>query len=830
MSANYALLICILFSSVQSALCQEVPVLSFSVNSNGQVLLEVETNPESYYLLQVKHHPDLEFEQFTSMALGQVGTIAISEPLRAYPEEHYRVLSFPLNNPGDSDNDGIDDLSEFELVPNTAPFNAAESVPLEHGMVNLHNELDFHAVATTVNNTPWVGYLDDVEFTKFIITDFDTDTPKLYFMNCNTFPLHSAFASFMGIDHTAPSVKKGQIMYNPSALANNGTLGAYAFNFSSNGLIEEFTVIQRTHELLAANMPFLVNNLSYLLTENDEDYFFEHESLFLESRIPIQFDSDAFAGINYWGLNQAESYGLFRLMAPGQVPNPNDIVLYESIPNVLPHVSGIITSVIQTPLSHVNLRAIQDQIPNAFIRDPLEVDEILSLIGHYIYFKAGQSSYEIREASLEEVNAWYASIRPIDEQIPGLDLSFTSILALDEIKFNMQAGFGAKAANLATMRTFGFAPGTIPDGFGIPFYYYQQFMEYNSFFDEVDEMLTDSVFHADRDIREYRLAQFRNQIEAGGMPQWMLDSLSQMHSSFPPGTSIRCRSSTNNEDLPEFSGAGLYDSKTHHPNEGHIAKTIKQVFASLWNLRAFDEREFYRINHYQSSMGVLCHPNFEDELVNGVGVSTDPIYDTENTFYLNSQLGEELITNPGTTQPEEMLVNRYASDVNDYSIIQYSSLIEEDTLLMSYIQLDLLRQYLSRIHDEFTVLYNAHDNHTFAMDIEFKITSDEQLIIKQARPWVTYKPSPIVLLPVNDCGTLLFPNPAYDQLNIVSETVGETIIRIFNLNGRLMSEQVTDLSEHTPIQIDISRYPRGVYILTGLSTNASCNAMKFIKY
>lgn len=813
----------------QSTVCQEVSVLNYSVDSNGQVLLEVDADLGRYYLLQVRHHPDSLFEQFTSMTLGQEGTTTLTEPLRAYPENHYRVLSFPLSNPTDSDNDGIDDLVEFQMVPGTAPFNAAPSVLLEQGMVILNEESDFHTVAITENNTPWVGYLDDVEFTKFIIEDFDTNSPKLYFMNCNTFPLHSSFASFMGIDHTAPSVKKGQIMYNPSALANNGTLGAYTFNFSSNGLVEEFDVIQRTHELLAANMPFVINNLSYLLTENDEDYYFEHETLFFESRVPVLFDSDAYAGINYWGLNQAEGYGFFRLMAPGEVPNPKDIVLYESIPNVLPHVGGILTSIIQTPLSHVNLRAIQDHIPNAYIRDPLEEEEISELIGHYIYFKAGQSSYEIREATLEEVNAWYESIRPNNEQIPLLDLSHTSILPLDEINFNMHGGFGAKTANVATMRTFGFAPGTIPNGFGIPFYYYQQFMEYNAFFDEVDEMLVDTLFYADRNIRAYRLAQFRNQIEAGEMPQWMLDSLSQMHSSFPLGTSVRCRSSTNNEDLPEFSGAGLYDSKTHHPNEGHISKTIKEIFASLWNLRAFDEREFYRINHYQSSMGVLCHPNFEDELVNGVGVSTDPFYTTESTFYLNSQLGEDLITNPGTTFPEEMLVNRYASEVGDYAIIQYSSLIEEDTLLMSFIQLDLLRQYLSRIHDEFAVLYNAQNNSTFAMDIEFKITSENKLIIKQARPWVTFKPSPTVIFPVNDCGAYLFPNPATDILNIVSQTSEKTTIRIYNLNGVLMREQIANSLNIMPFQIDIRSFPQGVYFVTGLSSQGHCNTMKFIK-
>ena len=80
--------------------------------------------------------------------------------------------------------------------------------------------------------------------------------------------------------------------------------------------------------------------------------------------------------------------------------------------------------------------------------------------------------------------------------------------------------------------------------------------------------------------------------------------------SLPDRTPLRCRSSTNNEDLPGFSGAGLYDSFTHRPDEGHLSESIKQVYASLWNYRAFEAREFYRIDHFTTAMGVLVHPQF----------------------------------------------------------------------------------------------------------------------------------------------------------------------------------------------------------------------------
>ena len=181
-----------------------------------------------------------------------------------------------------------------------------------------------------------------------------------------------------------------------------------------------------------------------------------------------------------------------------ETPGSRDIVLYDALPNSLPRVGGIITSVIQTPLSHVNLRAIQDNVPNAYIADPLSINEIASLLNGYIYYKVENDSYEIRQATLDEVNAWYEDIRPTQPQVPIRDLSFTDILPLDEITFEMSTGFGAKCANVATMRTFEFIEGTIPNGFGIPFYYYDEFMQYNNFYEEVQIMIENPSFQNEK--------------------------------------------------------------------------------------------------------------------------------------------------------------------------------------------------------------------------------------------------------------------------------------------------------------------------------------------
>ena len=59
-------------------------------------------------------------------------------------------------------------------------------------------------------------------------------------------------------------------------------------------------------------------------------------------------------------VNVAVGFGLLRVLAPGERPTFRDIAILRTLPNDLPTVGGVISLVPQTPLSHVNLRAVQD--------------------------------------------------------------------------------------------------------------------------------------------------------------------------------------------------------------------------------------------------------------------------------------------------------------------------------------------------------------------------------------------------------------------------------------------------------------------------------------
>ena len=483
-------------------------------------------------------------------------------------------------------------------------------------------------------------------------------------------------------------------------------------------------------------MPLFEDNLALYFPSYNILNFQDELTLFKDSRIPLLFARDILSDTDFLALNPGEGYGRLRVLASDERPHPRDIALYEALPNELPRVAGIISTVPQTPLSHVNLRAIQDGIPNAFIRDARDDPAIAPLIDGFVRYEVTDGGWELHTATKAEVDAHYEASRP-QPQTPERDLSVTGITPLSQIGFEDWTAFGVKAANVAVLGKLGFPEGTVPDGFAIPFYFYDEFMKAHDFYTRIETMLADPDFQTDFDVQDDMLDDLRDDIEDADSPQWIVDALTTMHATYPAGQSLRYRSSTNNEDLPGFNGAGLYDSKTQNPDEtveDGIDKSLKGVFASLWTFRAFTEREFYRIDHLAAAMGVLVHPNYKDELANGVAVSFDPTDPTSGSdwYYVNTQVGEDLVTNPEAhSVPEEILLYR-----GGYIVISTSNLVEPGKLLMSDAQLTQLREHLSVIHDHFAGLYNPAADEPFAMEIEFKITSENILAIKQARPWV----------------------------------------------------------------------------------------------
>ena len=682
----------------------------------SSVPIQVSSTTSDYFVL----YASVDGREYpVQVKRGESGTTTLEENIKAVPASDYRVERYAVVDPADVDGDCLDDLAD------PSPLNHSHRIELDpaDGAMMIADHAHFEELANE-------GVVN------VVLVELNSSTPEIYFQNTNTHRRHTPFADNLGINDNYTIWAPATLHYDPNILLN-GDAGVYYYKVERNYYSSS---IDRVHTLLAANLPVVDHNLAYNPGSVDRlprDWVYGEDP-----RIPVLDDGTIFRNVSFSALNAGEGYGRLQVLYPDDRPNPRDIVLYETLPNELSRVAGIISTQPQTPLSHVDLRAKQNKIPNAFIRDALDNAEISSLVGQYVYYRVTEDAFELRGATKAEVDAHYESLRPKSSQSPERDLSVQAITPLSEIGFEDYDVFGVKAANVAELGKLGFPGGTAPDGFAIPFYFYDEFMKHNNFYDDVDEMLADEDFLTDYDKQERELKTLRGNIKDGESPDWMIEALEAMHGTYPEGQSLRYRSSTNNEDLPNFSGAGLYDSNTQKPDETEddgIDKSMKQVFASLWNFRAFVEREFYRIDHSKTAMGILVHPNYTDELVNGVAVSFDPLYGKAGHHYINSQVGEDLVTNPDAfSLPEELLLNPDGS----YVILHYSNLVEGVRLLMSGSQMRQLRRHLETIHDHFDGLYNIKP---YAIEIEFKITSANTLAIKQARPWVFGNDSPVVV-------------------------------------------------------------------------------------
>lgn len=722
---------------------------------NGTMEIHVEAKEEHYYIL----YRGLKLEdvgEVAAMALGKDGTVTMRDRFATNaPQVFYRVREVAHQDSDDVDGDGRSDINELReniFSPGTSNGNALnpfDKIRGRDGTYYLTAELfDDYSIQGGRGVTPGIT---GERFMKFVGLPEHDPSPAILFMNTR---IHRGHGGFLGVlqekmNYFPSIVYRGEMAWIPDAEGVGP--GWYIYNLQP-GDLPSFEDIRLIYQLLTKNMAVIDGNLAYRPWDTSLAHYLVSADLRnrLEAEgIPVWLDpalESAGEPVNYAALNQGEAFGLLRVFESDERPSLLDIALFRNVPNDVPLVRGIITEKPQTPLSHVNLRAVQNQNPNAFIAGASSHPEIEPLIGRYVRFAVRPDGFEIEEVTREEVETRLEALRPTEIQEPRRNTLWNKFIQpLENLGFEDSSSIGAKAANLAELisstKSIGIPREVYPAfGHAIPFYFYDEFMKHNDFYRAAERMMAEDGFAEDPAIREKALSDFRKRIRKAGMPQWMLDQLEEVQGEFAEVGGIRCRSSTNNEDLPGFNGAGLYESYTHYPDEGHLAKSVKQVFAGMWTFIAFEHREFYRVDHFKAAMGVLMHPNYQDEKANGVAVSRyDLIQIESHPFYANTQVGENLVTNPEIhSRPEEMLlpmgrISRGFSDAKPIRLVP-SNQVPPGQHVLGDAHAALLGSYLDGITRHFGELYPRDPG--FAMEVEFKVTSENQLIIKQARPWV----------------------------------------------------------------------------------------------
>jgi hypothetical protein len=329
----------------------------------------------------------------------------------------------------------------------------------------------------------------------------------------------------------------------------------------------------------------------------------------------------------------------------------NEILVLKELPLSLPPVQGIIVAKQSTPLSHVNILARGWGIPNVYIKD---ADKLFrELDTYWIELDAGLTNYKIRRADLEVLKNYKSP----GIQMPPVNLKIKKIASLREMRKKDSVIYGSKSANLGEMLNSKLPGVIVPDGFAVPFYWYNKFMKDNGFDKEIEQFLDDNDFIHNPRVRRARLDAFRQKVRQGAFDENLKREIIRKWKTELGGQPVFVRSSSNSEDLPNFSGAGLYSSAKNVRAEEKLIDGVKYVWASLWNDDAYEAR----VRNYVDQQGVYMAA-FVQTGVNmdrgGVMITKD-LFDEENkdAVYISAVCGHnsKVVDNQGI--PEQILFN-----------------------------------------------------------------------------------------------------------------------------------------------------------------------------
>jgi hypothetical protein len=561
----------------------------------------------------------------------------------------------------------------------------------------------------------------------------------VYFQDTEAFPLHSRFATEqLGWPPGAPFVEQ---YFTPSRRFLLGAITYYedpdvfAYELApyDNADVEMIATAFR----LLADATYFGDRLKFHPT-SEEQLALSDE---LPDDVPVITTDELWAGIRYQPLNLGETYARVRVLAAADLDttyvSPREIAVLDRVPYDLAVVAGVVTQELQTPLSHVNVLSQQRGTPNMGLRDALA--RFTPLEGKWVRLTVRAFDWEVAEVTADEAETWWQAHRPIPAEIPAPDYSVTALLDVDDVGPADIGAVGGKAANYGVLRDIGGAV-RVHDGIVIPASFYRQFLTGNGFDARIDAMLADEAFRSDGNLRKQMLAALQVDMRAAPVDPAALAAIEARLEQDFPSTRMKFRSSTNAEDLARHSAAGLYDSRAGQVGDPTrpVDLALKTVWASVWNFRAFEEREYASIDHTEVAMAVLANVSFSGEDANGVAITAnifDPAPGGEDAFFVNAQVGEASVVQPDAGITADSLMYYWYHPNQPATYYTRSSLAAPGHTVLTRTELFELGQALDAIRTHFATFADPPDGYGhLPMDVEWKLF-EGQIWIKQARQY-----------------------------------------------------------------------------------------------
>ncbi len=459
-----------------------------------------------------------------------------------------------------------------------------------------------------------------------------------------------------------------------------------------------------------------------------------HEQLAarLGDRVPVVTTAALYGAVRYQPVTLGVAFGYVRIVR-GELDaasvRRNEIIVVDSVPDDLPLCAAFVTSRLQAPLAHVAVLSQNRHTPNMALRDAVTSPDLLAREGTLVRLEVGPQDFALTAATQAEAAAAWRAERPSRQLLPELDTRRSALADVCTLDGDDIAFAGAKAAQLGA--ACGVQGVRTPGGFVVPIHHYLAHLGRNGIATRVSAMLRDPLFVATLGARSQALEALRTQIASVPVDRALVREVLARVALFPPGKVI-FRSSTNAEDLPGFNGAGLYDSVVVEPpvDEAAVTRALGRVWASVWTLRGFEERDWYRVDHEHVAMAVLVQPFVADIAARGVAITANPFYDGRPAVFINLQSSAGSVTAAGNDVPEQHLVYVYSAELED-EIVSRSSLTHGAPVVPPADILALAR-VLARMHDVLVPRYRSGVN---AVDVEFLVTRHHEIVIVQARPY-----------------------------------------------------------------------------------------------
>jgi hypothetical protein len=363
----------------------------------------------------------------------------------------------------------------------------------------------------------------------------------------------------------------------------------------------------------------------------------------------------------YLALNTGEAVGRIHIIDKLDDTveiGDNEILVLKELPLNLPPVRGIIVAKPSTPLSHINILAKGWGIPNVYIKD---ADKLFKEYDTFVYkLSANLTDYKLTRASTDDLIKKFESP---DQQIPPVNLKTKTLTGLKQMRAKDSISFGSKSSNLGEMLNARIPNIIVPDGFTVPFYWYDQFMKENGFDKIIEELMDTNDFVHNPRVRRQKLEEFRSTIQGGKFDEALKTQIIQKWKTQLGGRGVFVRSSSNSEDLPNFSGAGLYSSVPNVKDADKLIEAVKKVWASLWKFEAYEARVRNYVSQTDVYMSALIQVGVDMDR-GGVMLTKDPFdEENKNPVYISAVCGHNsnVVNNNGI--PEQILFNPKSNSV-----------------------------------------------------------------------------------------------------------------------------------------------------------------------